>query len=458
MRAAISVAAWCAAIAPPIASAQFVHEKVMVGARPYYLYQQPFPDPPEYVDEVRMVATADGGCVMAYIADSLIPTKQILLQAFDSWGRRTLGPIPVDFDEYRSISLTVLPVGDTFWVAWGNSGGAWFRIVDSDGAVTPRRQLDGSVEYAEQIALATNNSIVAAVYDSLDNPTPPYGVSGRLFAPDGTPLTGTLPIGHDSGGQAFWTGTLAFGTGNTILYSYTCFFPHAARGVRFRFGGSDGSLGNAILAPSRLPFGSVHANLDGGYALLGADGIGLPGNVAEVSWLDSNAMVLRRVSFELDATGITFNALGEFITKYAYVNAGPPELSITLYDSAGNVVVSRLRLYRPPAEQAWSSGSRNFALADSGAVWVYWRNALVLDEHYITLLRPISPGDLNADDRTNGFDIDPFVLALTDRDAYAAAFPHIPPEAIDILGDMNGDGVLTNFDIDPFVDALVNGP
>ncbi|QOJ13701.1 MAG: hypothetical protein HRU75_03180 [Planctomycetia bacterium] len=68
------------------------------------------------------------------------------------------------------------------------------------------------------------------------------------------------------------------------------------------------------------------------------------------------------------------------------------------------------------------------------------------------------PGDLDGDGRLTNFDIDPFVLALTNREAYQAAFPHIPPEAIDILGDMNGDGVLTNFDIDPFVDALVIGP
>ncbi|QOJ13349.1 MAG: hypothetical protein HRU75_01280 [Planctomycetia bacterium] len=445
-------------IAPSVASAQFVHEKVMVGARAYYLYQQPFPDPPEFVDEVRVVATPDGGCVMVYIAESLIPIKQILLQAIDSWGRRTLGPIPVDFDEYRYVSLTVLPVGEDYWVAWGNSGGAWFRIVDSDGAVTPRRQLDASVEYAEQIALATNNTIVAAVYDSLDDPTPPFGVSGRLFTPDGTPLTGTLPIGHDAGGQAFWGGTLAFGADATILYAYDCFFPHAARGTRFRFGGSDGWLDAPFDAPSRFPYGWIVSPWHGGYMFVSVDERGsLSTGVTEVFWLDPNAAVLRQTNLVSDYFGLASNGAGEFAVMYARNPFNVPELLVSLYDSDGTQIVNRLQLFRPPAVRTWSA-SRCFALADNGAMWIRWRNPAEMNENYITLLRPISPGDLNADDLTNGFDVDPFVLALTSREAYQAAFPHIPPEAIDILGDMNGDGLLNNFDIDPFVDALVNGP
>ncbi|MBL8879609.1 MAG: choice-of-anchor J domain-containing protein [Phycisphaerales bacterium] len=62
-------------------------------------------------------------------------------------------------------------------------------------------------------------------------------------------------------------------------------------------------------------------------------------------------------------------------------------------------------------------------------------------------------GDMNCDGEVNNFDIDPFVLALTDPAGYAAAFP-----SCDILnGDINNDGVLNNFDIDPFV-ALLTGP
>lgn len=59
-------------------------------------------------------------------------------------------------------------------------------------------------------------------------------------------------------------------------------------------------------------------------------------------------------------------------------------------------------------------------------------------------------GDMNCDGVVNNFDIDPFVLALTDPDGYAASYPDC-----DItLGDANGDGAVNNFDIDAFVGLL----
>jgi len=72
--------------------------------------------------------------------------------------------------------------------------------------------------------------------------------------------------------------------------------------------------------------------------------------------------------------------------------------------------------------------------------------------HLLVLLEG-RKGDLNCDGVVNNFDIDPFVLALTDPNAYARAYPHCDW----ILGDVNGDGVVDNFDIDPFV-RLLTGP
>ncbi len=61
-------------------------------------------------------------------------------------------------------------------------------------------------------------------------------------------------------------------------------------------------------------------------------------------------------------------------------------------------------------------------------------------------------GDLNCDGNVNFFDIDPFVLAVTDATAYLASYPDC-----DLMnGDCNGDGVVNFFDIDAFV-ALVSG-
>jgi len=62
-------------------------------------------------------------------------------------------------------------------------------------------------------------------------------------------------------------------------------------------------------------------------------------------------------------------------------------------------------------------------------------------------------GDLNCDGLINAFDIDPFVLALTNPDAYAAQLPGCDY----MLADVNGDGSVNAFDINPFVVLLTGG-
>jgi len=64
------------------------------------------------------------------------------------------------------------------------------------------------------------------------------------------------------------------------------------------------------------------------------------------------------------------------------------------------------------------------------------------------------PGDLNGDAAVDNFDIDAFVLALTNPAGYAQKYPNIDPI---LVGDMNGDGKLNNFDIDGFVE-LISAP
>lgn len=62
-------------------------------------------------------------------------------------------------------------------------------------------------------------------------------------------------------------------------------------------------------------------------------------------------------------------------------------------------------------------------------------------------------GDMNCDGTVNNFDIDAFVLALTNPTGYAVAFPDCNRN----LGDINHDGAMNNFDIDPFVGKLTGG-
>jgi hypothetical protein len=63
------------------------------------------------------------------------------------------------------------------------------------------------------------------------------------------------------------------------------------------------------------------------------------------------------------------------------------------------------------------------------------------------------PGDLNCDGVVNPFDIDAFILALTDPAGYAADYP----DCFLLNADADNDGVVNPFDIDPFI-GLLTGP
>ena len=62
-------------------------------------------------------------------------------------------------------------------------------------------------------------------------------------------------------------------------------------------------------------------------------------------------------------------------------------------------------------------------------------------------------GDMNLDGAVNTADVAPFVLALTDRDAYIDQFGVDPTP----MGDINGDGAFNTADVAPFVQMLVGG-
>ena len=66
---------------------------------------------------------------------------------------------------------------------------------------------------------------------------------------------------------------------------------------------------------------------------------------------------------------------------------------------------------------------------------------------------PGSVGDVNCDGVLDAFDIDPFVLALTDP----AGYPAVYPDCTINNADCNGDGEINAFDIDPFVTLLTGG-
>ncbi len=69
------------------------------------------------------------------------------------------------------------------------------------------------------------------------------------------------------------------------------------------------------------------------------------------------------------------------------------------------------------------------------------------------LLIPIEKGDLNCDGAIDAFDIEPFILAMTDPEAYGRQYPDCAAG----FADVNEDGAVDAFDIEPFV-ALLTGP
>ena len=85
----------------------------------------------------------------------------------------------------------------------------------------------------------------------------------------------------------------------------------------------------------------------------------------------------------------------------------------------------------------------------------------MLDRHVIAVRGFANPcasyirGDSNGDQVVNNFDIDAFVLALSDRSAYENLYT---AAAYRCRNDFNEDAVVNNFDIDPFVNCLANLP
>jgi len=64
-------------------------------------------------------------------------------------------------------------------------------------------------------------------------------------------------------------------------------------------------------------------------------------------------------------------------------------------------------------------------------------------------------GDMNGNGEVDGYDITPFVMALTDREQYLIDYPGIDPA---VVGDINASGSLDGYDITLFVQLLTGSP
>ncbi len=93
------------------------------------------------------------------------------------------------------------------------------------------------------------------------------------------------------------------------------------------------------------------------------------------------------------------------------------------------------------------NGITSFGQDADGEIYLVLRGGLI----YRIVPDGLAHGDMNGDGAVDAFDIEPFVTALVDRNAYENMFPNIDPDSI---GDTNCDGVLDAFDIDGFIGYL----
>jgi outer membrane protein assembly factor BamB len=164
-----------------------------------------------------------------------------------------------------------------------------------------------------------------------------------------------------------------------------------------------------------------------------------PGNVIERRDAETGDLINRSAAIPADfsAPRMAVDALGRlFVANGAFSNGRFYSFNADLTER-WSVAVPNINIGAP-------------AIGPDGTLVVCGVGTSVVA--YRTPRNPVTPGDVNCDGVVNNFDIDPFVLAITDPEAYALAYPDCDIAAADV----NGDGQVNNFDIDPFV-ALISG-
>ncbi len=156
-------------------------------------------------------------------------------------------------------------------------------------------------------------------------------------------------------------------------------------------------------------------------------------------------------SIAFDRSGTLFVAFSGHLYRYDAADPATRRLLATGFVTPGGDVAIAMSpddayVYVSDADSLWAvdalSGERRL-IYDTPWPRSSGRGIAVYD--------PPRPGDVNCDRRIDNGDIDAFVLALTDPDAYAAQFSWCRRD----LADVNGDTFIDAADIDPFVARLI---
>jgi hypothetical protein len=150
-------------------------------------------------------------------------------------------------------------------------------------------------------------------------------------------------------------------------------------------------------------------------------------------WLGVEKNTYDHASVRISTNGTTWTAIW---------SNGATDISDTAWQ-AQDFDISAIADHQATVYIRWVMGTTDHSYTFCG-----WN----VDDVEIWGVKPVLPnlGDMNCDGSFDGFDIDPFFVALGNPDIYRQQYPDC-----DIMnGDINGDGAMDGFDINPFFDLL----
>jgi outer membrane protein assembly factor BamB len=406
------------------------------------------PDGTIYVTTVKFPAVGVDGKLVALHPDGSVKWTTTLTNAAGQgvWASAT----------------PVLDAEGNLYVAWAHDKdfkGLTALSLDADGAVRWRYEPAIELENAShQEPVLVNGVLYAAVDTSFYIPDPEHrGSIIALDAASGTKLWRWISPNLDT----FFDGP-AVGTDGALYHGSAANPLREAHGWLYRI----------------LPDGTLDWSVDLGWA-----GLNAPPALDE----ENNAYLG-------DLAGLAFKYSSKGELKWSY-DTGSGRIYTSPALSAGRVLLGSAYLglhvvdaqtgllldvygdgYYPMGKSADAAGNSFYycydapgtvlAFGRNGRAWwdfttgagvsvnacIVGRNGLVLvgNSQSLSSFAGYVLGDLNCDGQIDAFDIDPFVLALTDPAGYALKYPQCAIETADV----NGDGNVDAFDIDPFVALL----
>lgn len=406
---------------------------------------------------------ADRGIAAVSYMTGFYPETRLMLAQFDEWLDVRHEPVSVDpVNSQRAIHPTCARGGHVtavFWRARVNSGDLWLRTYDTSGTALaePFRFADAVANPLDWGVAASDDYILGIVEAQVGGINHPRMLYVRWFAPTGQPLTEPTAIADDMGGYNLGPRGALNARGDALIAYGNVFGGAGSYRAMCQIAQPDGAFTNALQAAPALS--GPHASqwlTDGSAGICIGDASGAR-IILQRRESIGLALLEERAYAGTAGRGAAMSPSGR-VAVTALSSAQAPELQLfdTNWLPMGAPTDFRSEEIGGSADFE-QGGYQNVAIDDTGTVWIVWiAYNTPATGHYLTSLRPFTLSDMNLDGLLNNFDIDPFVMALVDLNAYEAQYG-IPADVGRILGDVNGDGALNNFDIDPFVECLVLG-